>query len=646
MITITKSSASKQFMLAQEYSDDGKNLSKKAQLKFKSNQPPIGWVCEEKYDGYRARYHPQMRMFYSRSGHTFPPKGIVPEWLISAMPHVHLDGELYRGRGAAAFQKMGEIKRHNPSPQGWQGVKYVVYDLPEYDAPYSERKKELINIVEQCNTEWIKTTSSADCPRWMKKLPCPIEVSPHCVIKSKEQLQQKMDEMISNDGEGLMLKDPNALYEGKRSPYLLKMKALYDDEAVIVGYEKGNGKYSGMLGAFICNPLSPEVDGKRKVDTEFTFTMSGMTDKVRKNYKKTHPIGTFVTFLFNDRTVAGRPRHPRYQRIRDDVNIDGGGEPGTTADVLNILEKICNYEKSQKGGGFKVKNYRKAMSSVKTAGDIDNYSSKDILAMDGVGKSTGEKISQILETGTCDYYESFKNQANLEELFIGIQGVGPVKAKELVDAGITTIEQLRVNQNLLNDTQKMGLKYYKDLLKRIPRAEGKRHELKLLSVLDDVTDGVADGLVSGSYRRGVKNSGDIDFLIKIPGDEKTIFKAFIDRLMEMKYLVSHLAYGDIKYNGICRIGTVHRRIDIMFCTEKEFPFAVFYFTGSGGFNIAFRKMVADKGYRLNEHGLTKKTGSRFVPVKQSFATELDIFDFFGVQYVEPCDRTEHAIKFV
>ncbi|MCP4204851.1 MAG: hypothetical protein GY769_23325, partial [bacterium] len=39
-------------------------------------------------------------------------------------------------------------------------------------------------------------------------------------------------------------------------------------------------------------------------------------------------------------------------------------------------------------------------------------------------------------------------------------GVGPKKAKELVAAGITSIEELQKQPELLNDKQKIGLKYY------------------------------------------------------------------------------------------------------------------------------------------------------------------------------------------
>ena len=46
------------------------------------------------------------------------------------------------------------------------------------------------------------------------------------------------------------------------------------------------------------------------------FTISGMDDSIRKNYKKTHPIGTIVTFTYMGLTESGIPRHPNYLRKR------------------------------------------------------------------------------------------------------------------------------------------------------------------------------------------------------------------------------------------------------------------------------------------------------------------------------------------
>ena len=53
-----------------------------------------------------------------------------------------------------------------------------------------------------------------------------------------------------------------------------------------------------------------------------------------------------------------------------------------------------------------------------------------------------------------------------------IHGIGPKKAGELIEKGIRTVEDLRKQQDeLLNDKQKIGLQYYEDINKKIPRDE-------------------------------------------------------------------------------------------------------------------------------------------------------------------------------
>lgn len=44
-------------------------------------------------------------------------------------------------------------------------------------------------------------------------------------------------------------------------------------------------------------------------------------------------------------------------------------------------------------------------------------------------------------------------------LFTRISGIGPAKAKELVDLGITTIDELKQNISKLTHHQQIGLKY-------------------------------------------------------------------------------------------------------------------------------------------------------------------------------------------
>jgi len=58
-----------------------------------------------------------------------------------------------------------------------------------------------------------------------------------------------MKKVMALKGEGLMIKDPNSMYEPKRSKVLLKVKQFDDSEATVIGHNKGTGRCSGMLGA-------------------------------------------------------------------------------------------------------------------------------------------------------------------------------------------------------------------------------------------------------------------------------------------------------------------------------------------------------------------------------------------------------------
>ena len=87
------------------------------------------------------------------------------------------------------------------------------------------------------------------------QIECPVQMATQTTIQSEEHMEKMYTKVIENGGEGLMLKCPNSMYEGKRSKYMLKCKPTFDEESIVIDYKPGNGKYSGYLGAFICQQL-------------------------------------------------------------------------------------------------------------------------------------------------------------------------------------------------------------------------------------------------------------------------------------------------------------------------------------------------------------------------------------------------------
>ena len=125
---------------------------------------------------------------------------------------------------------------------------------------------------------------------------------------SMEHLLDELAAVEKVGGEGLMLRKPDSKHRGGRTADLLKVKSFHDDEALVIGYEDGKGKYDGLVGSLVCITKAGE---RFKVG-------SGLTDNLRGF--NTIPIGSVITFKYFELTKDGIPRFPTYMRIRPDVD--------------------------------------------------------------------------------------------------------------------------------------------------------------------------------------------------------------------------------------------------------------------------------------------------------------------------------------
>ena len=607
-----------------------------SQLKFmlakdfvKGKHDVQGWFMSEKFDGYRACYSYKDKQFYSRQNKPFN----APQWFIEAMPPRLVDGELWIGRNM--FQEMGVVRKKVPIDEEWLNVTFQVYDMPEEPGTFKERIKELKRIVKLTKERWI--TRRKNFPYPFNKLDCPVVVAEQIPLKNDAHMTSVYQDIIKNGGEGIMLKDPESSYEGKRSSSLLKYKPNFDEEAIIIDYKPGQGKYSGMLGGFICKPLiNHDSYSSIDEDEDHIFAISGMDDEVRKSYKQTHPVGTIISFEHSGKTDKGKPRFGRYTRVRTDVIIKEHVQEDIEVlktKVSDILKILGNYERTN-GEGFKASAYFKAVKGIQT---LDTLTESSVSSVKGIGKSLTNTIMSIVNTGACSLYEKIKNTKDARSEFMDISGVGPQKAKKLVSLGFTSIESLRSAPNLtelLDAKQLIGLKYYEDILERIPHSEIIQHESYLKKVLSEI-DPKAELTIAGSYRRKSKDSGDIDILLK--GTPK-LYETFISTLQSQGYLYETLAKGKKKYFGMGKLSDclTFRRIDIMITKPCEYPFAILYFTGSKDFNTLMRQHALDLGFTMNEYSL-KHTENKQI-VDHTFKTEKDIFEYLNYTYVEPSKR--------
>lgn len=125
---------------------------------------------------------------------------------------------------------------------------------------------------------------------------------------------------IDGGYEGIMIKDPNAGYECKRSHAWLKLKPFIEVTLEVVDVEEGTGRNAGRLGAFICEG----VDDGRSISVNCG---SGFCDSDRDNFwaNKGEIVGRLVEVradaITQNQDQTYSLRFPRFKGFR-------GFEPG------------------------------------------------------------------------------------------------------------------------------------------------------------------------------------------------------------------------------------------------------------------------------------------------------------------------------
>lgn len=252
--------------------------------KWKPDVDPTGCHMSEKLDGVRAYWNGEG--LYSRNGNRFA----APAWFTEMLPSdTSLDGELYVGPGK--FNEAVSIVRTAvPDDARWRSIRYMVFDMPDSPLPFEGRMDALDGII------------ATAC---RGKRSCPIVKVAQTVCRGPEHLGQFHKRVTAQGIEGTMLRKPGSSYERRRSSTLLKVKDFHDAEARIVGTYAGEGKHRGRIGGY--EAVDEQTGVRFRVGT-------GLTDRQRENPL---PIGTRITYRFQERTPSGSPRFPSFVAARN-----------------------------------------------------------------------------------------------------------------------------------------------------------------------------------------------------------------------------------------------------------------------------------------------------------------------------------------
>jgi DNA ligase-1 len=233
------------------------------------------WWMSEKLDGVRAYW--DGKQLVSRQGNLFR----APDWFVSGLPDAALDGELWIGR--KQFQRTVSIVRRQDKSDHWKEVRFLVFDAPRCAGDFEARLQFLAEAFRATRQSYARLHEHRRC-------------------RGLSQLREELARVEALGGEGLMLRQPGSVYEAGRSFTLLKIKTFRDAEAVVLSHQPGKGKFKGVLGA---------LEVRLPDGTEFSVG-TGFSDAERTTPP---PVGSVITFRYQELSEGGVPRFPSFVRV-------------------------------------------------------------------------------------------------------------------------------------------------------------------------------------------------------------------------------------------------------------------------------------------------------------------------------------------
>lgn len=142
------------------------------------------------------------------------------------------------------------------------------------------------------NTPFLERREQLECYVGLKNEL--VKLAPmYFITDSIDRIYEKLDEVVKDNCEGLMLNKINGFYEFKRTKQLLKVKKFNEGDVLVTDILEGEGRLEGTLGKI-------EVQFRYKGDVYTNNIGSGFSDEEREYYweHKDELIGKIVTIKY------------------------------------------------------------------------------------------------------------------------------------------------------------------------------------------------------------------------------------------------------------------------------------------------------------------------------------------------------------
>jgi DNA polymerase (family 10) len=315
-------------------------------------------------------------------------------------------------------------------------------------------------------------------------------------------------------------------------------------------------------------------------------------------------------------------------------------------DVLDMLRDLAELTALDEANpqSFRVRAYESAAQAIAAqASDLGELTAQELQQIDGIGKSTADKIRELLETGRVAKLDALraKHPRSVVAL-LRIQGLGPkALAKLRAELGVASIDDLRraLAEHRVRGLAGFGAKSEEKLAEALVRfdAHGAVDRTPISVALPLATrivarmlevPGVSHAAYCGSLRRFSETIGDVDVVVAAVDPAPVM-----DALVSMNLVEHVLGRGESKTSVVTRRGT---QVDLRVVAAHQLGAALLYFTGSKGHNIKLRQRALARGLTLNEYALSELDGGRVVASE----TEEQIYAALGLPWIPPVLRED------
>ncbi len=222
--------------------------------------------------------------------------------LLVMMPGDHQFTDRQTGNGILNKANKGTISEKEAAlvhATVWDVIPYMYFVDSYCPTPYSTRFATVSKLIE--------AQPSKDKRVWL--------VSSD-IVNTIDEAHEMFNKYLSLGLEGIILKDGSGPWEDKRAKHQIKFKGELECDLKIVAVEQGTGKYSGLLGAIVCE----SSDGVVKVNVG-----SGFNDTHRKTLTEKDLLGKIVAVKYNARIKNKLGEEslflPIFVEIREDKDI-------------------------------------------------------------------------------------------------------------------------------------------------------------------------------------------------------------------------------------------------------------------------------------------------------------------------------------